>query len=97
VYPSKVTNSVVLLSGTGLSQPMTLAKISVPYTLGDVDNSGTVDVFDVITLARYVSGKTVTKNWMEEAADVNNDGSVNGADLTLLAQYVAKLITDFNT
>jgi hypothetical protein len=97
VYPSQVTNSVVLLSGTGLSKPMTLAKISVPFTLGDVDGSGTVDVFDVITLARYVSGKTVTQAWSEEAADVNGDGTVNGNDLTLLAQYVAKLSTDFST
>jgi hypothetical protein len=97
VYPSQVTNSVVLLSGTGLSGPTALAKISLPFTLGDVDGSGTVDVFDVITLARKLSGKTVTSNWTEEAADVNGDGTVNGTDLTLLAQYVAKLRTDFST
>lgn len=97
VYPSRVTNSVVLLSGTGLSRPMTLAKISIPFTLGDVDNSGTIDVFDVITLARYVSGKTVTQNWTKDAADVNGDGTVDGIDLTMLAQYVAKLRTDFST
>lgn len=95
VYPSKMRDSAVFISGTGLSQWVQLAQISAGGAQGDVDCSGSIDVYDVILVARYNAGKTVPDSFDEDAADVNGDGKVNAKDLTLILQYVAKEITAF--
>jgi hypothetical protein len=89
VYPSEIANSVILLSSSVQSgAPVKLGAITVGAA-GDVDSSGKVDIFDVVTLARKIANKTVTAYWTESAADVEKDGSLTTADLTKLAQAVA--------
>jgi hypothetical protein len=90
VYPSEIANSVILLSSSAdSSSPITLGKIAVG-TSGDVDSSGAVDIFDVVTLARYVNGKQVTAYWTASAADLDNSGAINNSDVVNLAKNVAK-------
>jgi len=52
---------------------------------GDVDGSGTVNVVDVVVLARYLNGAA---NLRPEMADVNRNGVVDANDLTYLQSYV---------
>ena len=86
VYPSSIQNSVVLISGTGLSGPLKLTTITVPYKLGDVNEDGSIDTKDLTRLARYIVGSTKEIN--VSAADTNLDGSINTKDLTRLAGYL---------
>ena len=58
-----------------------------PYTPGDIDGTGEVDLSDVTVMSRYLSGWDVDCN--QAALDVNGDGRVNLNDLVHLAQYVA--------
>ncbi len=57
------------------------------FTLGDLDNSGSVNLNDLVLLAQRVAKWPVTVN--EEAADVDGDESVTLSDVTYLAKYLA--------
>jgi len=55
--------------------------------LGDVNNDGTVDVSDVMSLANYILGKTVD-NFDVSVADINNDGTIDVSDVMSLANTI---------
>ncbi len=55
-------------------------------TPGDVNDDGVVDGRDLLRLAKYVGGYSVTIN--ADNATVNGDSSVDGRDLLRLAKYV---------
>ncbi len=56
------------------------------YTIGDVNDDGTINMKDVTLLRRgVIGGYGVTLN---EAADVNCDGVTNMKDVTILRRYV---------
>jgi hypothetical protein len=90
VYPSTICYSKIYLAGDkGLTAVAAIASTAEKNS-GDVDSSGQVDSFDVVTLARKVGKKTVTSYWTESAADVNRDGTIDSKDLVKVAQAVAK-------
>ncbi|MBP1592512.1 MAG: dockerin type I repeat-containing protein [Oscillospiraceae bacterium] len=63
--------------------------------VGDVDESGTIDVTDITDLSLAIIGdKDLTAN-QKKAADVDGDGAVTIADLARLQQYLSKKITAF--
>ena len=65
--------------------------------LGDVNESGVVDVSDAVLLARFVaedSGANVTGQGKVNA-DVNKNGSPDSDDVLMILKYIAKMITDF--
>ena len=67
----------------------------VPYTLGDVNDDGKINVVDANLVRRY-SAKLITLGKEEAvAADVNGDGKINVVDANLIRRYSAKLITVF--
>ena len=96
VYPKEIADSAVMISGPGLMDIdtadgskdglYTLATIKIPYTLGDVNDSGEVDINDLTRLARYMVDSTVEINM--QAADVTRNGEVDINDLTRLARYM---------
>jgi hypothetical protein len=92
VYPSRITNSVVLLSGPGLESPMTLAKIEVPYTPGDVNNDGKVSAYDAYLVAMYVAGSIRQDALVIDAADVDGASGVTANDVTTILQYVVGIV-----
>lgn len=66
---------------------------TIDYVYGDVDNSGTVDLYDAIILRQYVAyynpslgTSTVV---VYEGADANADGKVDLMDVVLIRQYLA--------
>jgi endoglucanase len=63
-------------------------------TLGDANNSGTIDIVDALIIAQYYVGLN-PQNFYASAADVNADGSITIVDALLVAQYYVGLITSF--
>ena len=68
--------------------PVVLNDNQLSYTAGDIDDSGDVNLDDVVALAQVVAGwQGVSHN--ASALDVNSDGNTNLDDVVLLAQFVA--------
>ncbi len=60
--------------------------ITVIY--GDVNGDGTISTVDLVIMAQYIAGWSITLQ-NENAADVNNDGVINVLDLVILSQHIA--------
>ncbi len=63
--------------------------ITVINAVGDVNDDGIVDVADVITLRRYLSGGYGVEI-DKSSADMNNDGEINVTDVVLLRRYLVR-------
>lgn len=63
-------------------------------TLGDANNSGTIDIIDALVTARYCAG-LAPQPFYTQAADVNGSKAVEITDALLIAQYAAGLIKSF--
>lgn len=63
-------------------------------SMGDVDNSGIIDISDAIMLSRVVAEDSSLdrSNYHHEYADINYDNLVNAADVTTILKKIAKLI-----
>ena len=58
------------------------------FTLGDVDNSGAVNINDVVCIINYILNKPMG-TFIEEAADVDGNGTININDVvTLINRYI---------
>lgn len=70
---------------------------AVSGKLGDVDESGEVDVSDAVLLARYCveDKEAIISDQGLVLADVNKDGKPTNDDVTLIVKFVANLITAF--
>ena len=63
--------------------------IKVGATPGDVNDNGTLDVFDINLLAAYIlEADNLPENFVAAAADYNGDGFVNVADIIRLSNDV---------
>lgn len=65
------------------------------YTLGDVDENGSVDISDLRLVLRAVCGKTELTETQKLAADVEADNDVNIQDLRMILRYVCRKIDSF--
>ena len=67
------------------------------WLMGDLDNDGDVDAYDLTILARHVGGiELITNEIILQNADVNGDGNVDAYDLTKHARYVGGIILDWD-
>lgn len=66
------------------------------YTLGDVDENGSVQVGDAVKILESVVGKTNLTKAQELAADVNKDGNVQVGDAVKVLEFVVGKITSFD-
>ena len=58
------------------------------YTLGDVDNSGAININDVVCIINYILNKA-NGTFIAEAADVDGSGSININDVvTLINRFI---------
>jgi uncharacterized protein (DUF2141 family) len=103
VYPSKLVSGqtyYIYLSSndstiTTLTQVASF-KYYAPYTLGDVNGDGTIDVADAtMVLNHIVKNITLTGNDFL-AADVTNDGTIDVSDAAKLLNFIVKNITTLN-
>lgn len=64
---------------------------------GDADGSGSVNIFDALTVAEYLAGlKTVQEAPGIAGSDVDGSGSVNIFDALYIAEYLAGIQTSLN-
>ena len=93
IYADQATNQ----KGEKLGVKGTTANINIleqpPCVLGDVDDSGEINLVDLVCLAQYVAKWDV--NFNENAMDVNGDAVKDLTDLVLLAQYIADWDVEF--
>ena len=74
----------------------TTAPQGTALPLGDLDNSGTIDIMDVIKINKFLLGSATLTPDEKTAADVNGNGDVDSTDSLNILKYVVELITDFS-
>lgn len=75
---------LVFLGGTALT--------TFAAALGDVNNSGGINIVDALMIAQYVVGLNPT-GFSSAVADTNVDGTINIVDALVVAQYTVGLVT----
>lgn len=80
-------NITIKAGNDALSKATIVYNHVMPYTPGDINDSGNVDLSDVVALAQKVAGWSVSCN--EAALNVDGAGTVNLDDVVCLAQFVA--------
>ena len=70
------------------------ANVSFAAALGDVNNSGAIDILDALMIAQYSVGLNPS-GFTASAADVNCNSGINIVDALVVAQYYVRLITQF--
>lgn len=100
-YPQaldKGSYRIFLLGGdqTLNSGPAASFQAYVPYTLGDVNDDGTIDSADALeALLFFVESKTPTET-ERLAADVNKDGTIDSYDALQMLRYFVEEIHSFD-
>ena len=100
-YQMEVGEYNVYVSSTGGSYTK-VASFSVtdsweeaPYTLGDVNMDGAIDVIDASVILRYAANLDTLINTQKAAADVNRDNTIDVIDASAVLRYAANLIDSF--
>ena len=63
--------------------------------LGDADNSGSIDILDVITLNKAILGKEELSESQLKAIDFNGNGKPDSEESLKIMKYIVGLITSF--
>jgi len=79
-YTVVVSTTITDFAGNALDGDHKSA-VYVTATLGDVDNNGQINVFDVIKIARASLGLENTGTFIEAVADITGDGNINVFDV----------------
>lgn len=66
-----------------------------PYTLGDVNMDGKIDVIDASVILRYAANLDTLTDTQKAAADVNRDNTIDVIDASAVLRYAANLIDSF--
>ena len=91
-----VTASLLGGKQTLNSGPAASFQAYVPYTLGDVNDDGTIDSADALeALLFFVESKTPTET-ERLAADVNKDGTIDSYDALQMLRYFVEEIHSFD-
>lgn len=77
-------------SGIYKSFNVNVEKPDVYELPGDLDGSGARDIFDLITLNKYIDGKIVLDDEAKYAADVDGDGFIDVRDVEALSRIVSE-------
>jgi len=80
--------------GGSVTTPTPPAPTTAPGLLGDVNNSGGVDIVDALIVAQFYVGMTPSP-FNQANADTNRDGKIDIIDALRIAQYYVGIITQF--
>ena len=58
------------------------------WDLGDMNNSGNIDIFDILLLADYVNSGYFPGSCPQTVSDINNDGNLNVIDVIVLVNMI---------
>ena len=94
VFPQNYSNGVIRViwkspDSDGVNTA-TVAAVNRTYTLGDVNDDGSINIRDVAATLNYYVGKLSDSDINVLAADVNGDKSVNIRDVAAILYYYAK-------
>ena len=99
MFPQKLDDCAVMISGTGLAAPQILGYVVVPeppYTLGDVNSDEYIDSTDAMLIKQHTAG---IGSPLDETAllagNVNGDSFTDATDAMYIMQYTASIITKF--
>lgn len=73
--------------------PLSVNAAMATTIYGDVNNSGTVDVSDVVVLSRYITGDYLTSNVNMKYADVDKNTVLDTNDTTIILKYITFIIS----
>ena len=60
----------------------------VPFTPGDANGDGEINVGDVSAMVNYIIGTPATGTFIPAAADLNGDGEINVGDLSAVINII---------
>lgn len=89
VVPVYLDNSLVFenQAANGIpSEPLELTDVK-PFTLGDVNDDGKINVFDIAAVRMYILKKDPSK-FIFEAADLDNNGKINVFDIANIRKII---------
>lgn len=100
-YPSALTKGTyhVYLVGAGKTfaeSKVASFKCDQKYTLGDVNEDGTIDSVDALKILQNWVGKIDLKSNQKLAADVNKDNAIDSVDALKILQLWIGKISSFN-
>lgn len=81
---------------TAATEPATTAPVS--YILGDVDNSGNVDIVDATFAQRYATHADIPADILDGMVlrgDVDDTGELDSADVTLIMRHLIRVKTPY--
>ena len=58
------------------------------WDLGDMNNSGNIDIFDILLLADYVNSSYFPGSCPQTVSDINSDGNLNLIDVIALVNMI---------
>ena len=107
VYPMDITVTDLTLFITSDQENFTTRSVSLhyapagtyevqPYTLGDVNDDGSINSVDALLTLQASVGKLNLSASAQMAADVNADSTINSVDALRILQYSVGKITSFN-
>ena len=102
IYPDtldKAGDYTVFLSSSGENGTYAEVgsfKVASLYTLGDVNQDGSINSADALLVLQFSVGNIFLNNAQQKAADVNCNNSIDSADALKILQYSVGIITDFN-
>ena len=88
-YDYKYEYKIVLMKLPELTE-------GVDYTLGDVNEDGSINQDDLNLVSDYLQGNTAFSTKQFKAADVTKDGKIDSADVLKLNKYIQGIITSFD-
>lgn len=97
VFPQNYSNGVIRVIASRTTEGKTETVLNEPvaavkrtYTLGDVNDDGSINIRDVAATLNYYVGKLSDSDINVLAADVNGDTRVNIRDVAAILYYYAK-------
>ena len=86
VYPMSLTDSYILISGTGLTNPVIVGYVDVQGMLGDVDLDGIYTATDALYALQIAVGKGDWSDTQKQCANVDDDTIVTATDALYILQ-----------